>query len=680
MKLSKQMLRLILLGVTVFAVFAVFLFRLSQLQIVMGADFLEEQNKGSSRTQVIKAARGEIVDRNGSPFAYNQRCYNIQLDRALSPAENDNDTILWLVKLMRKTEEPWIDNLPINVSGSVISFADDEEGISRLRTFLNTNIYTSAEDLFYWLKERYGLDNMNNQDARAVAGVRYEMERRGYSLSNRYTFAENISLETAILIRQTDSAVPGINVVEIAQREYVDGDLAPHIIGRVGAIFAEELESYLSQNKGYTREDFVGKEGIEKAFESVLRGTDGIRRIDLDSIYNVTDIFEQQPAIPGNTISLTLDKSLQKVSLDALVKEIEWLQKNAKEGEGKEANAGAVAVIDIKNSELLAAVTYPTYNLETYSADYAENASNPLYPFLNRAFSGIYAPGSCFKPVVATAGLSEGLITPSTRINCGHVYTFFPSYQPTCLGTHGMYNVSDALRASCNIFFYDTGRQLGIEQINQYAKSLGLGVPTGIELAEASGTQCDPESINPGDALQAAIGQLDNGYTPVQLANYAATIARKGVRTKLSLVKSITTYDNRQIVESHTPEVLETINSDDAVFDAIFSGMIQATHSPAGTAYSYLGDYHVTVASKTGTPQTSEFPNSTFICFAPADDPQIAIAVVIEKGWHGYTGAPVARAILDAYFFPEALEDSAEGEQADGLISQVSGAVVSSEA
>ena len=363
---------------------------------------------------------------------------------------------------------------------------------------------------------------------------------------------------------------------------------------------------------------------------------------------------------------LTLDKEIQRTAAEALEAEIRLLNETAPAGEGREANAGAVVAIDIKSSELLAAVTYPSYNLETYSADYASNAADPLYPFLNRAFSGIYAPGSCFKPVTGIAGLAEGVITPETRVNCQHIYTFYaPGYQPTCLGWHGLFTVTDALRHSCNIFFYDTGRQLGIAKLNEYARALGLGSPTGIELSEASGTQCNPDTPFPGDALQAAIGQLDNGYTPLQLANYCATIARRGVRTRLKLVKSVSSYyDWTDVMEAPESEVLSDLGLPKSLYDPIFEGMIQATHDPRGTAYSRLGNYPLTVASKTGTPQTREFPNSTFICFAPAEDPQIAIAVVIEKGWHGYTGAPVARKVLDAYFFPGQGKETEDGASA----------------
>ncbi|MEG1972016.1 MAG: penicillin-binding transpeptidase domain-containing protein, partial [Oscillospiraceae bacterium] len=371
--------------------------------------------------------------------------------------------------------------------------------------------------------------------------------------------------------------------------------------------------------------------------------------------------------VPGNTVVLTIDKNIQKAAINALEKEIKHLNETAPEGKGKEADAGAVVVIDIKSSEILAAVTNPSYDLSVFNETFAENNMDKRAPFLNRAFNGIYAPGSCFKPVTGTAALSEGLANEETKVVCTGVYTALAAlnYQPTCLSAHGAMRLEDALRASCNIYFYDMGRQLGIPKINEYAKKLGLGVKTGIELSETAGTLNNPDTKNPGDALQAAIGQLDNGFSPLQLANYTAILARNGVKKDLTLIKGISsTYDIKDLkpYEKNRPTVDSGIPREN--FEIIRKGMIAATHDIHGTAYSYLGDYPLTVACKTGTPETKEFPNSTFICYAPAEDPQIAIAVVIEKGWHGYTGAPVARAIMDAYFFPEkAAADALEAEK-----------------
>jgi len=646
--------RILALGLCIGLALIVYMFRLAQIQIADGASYLAAQQAGDVKVQTREAARGEIVDRNGSPFAYNEASYRIVFDKALMPAGRENETILTLIGILSESGEEWISNLPLqlNETGKVVFAPDSDNAVTRLKNFVGTNSYASASDILYWLRDRYSLEDYTDAEAVMASAVRYEMERTGYSIENRYIFAEDISLDTATLISQLQSSIPGAYIEETANRVYIDGDLAPHIIGRTGAIVADQVDEYLA--KGYSMNDRVGVEGIERAYEDILRGESGEILISRAADYSVTGVEESKPAVPGDTVMLTIDKNIQRVALNALRDEIAYLNEYAKEGEGKEADAGAAVVIDIKNSELLAAVTYPSYDLSTYSQDFAKNSADPLMPFWNRAFAGVYAPGSTFKPTVAIAGLAEDILTARTQVRCSKVYTYFEDYQPTCLGSHGLMTLADALRASCNIFFYDTGRNLGIQTINNYAQSLGLGVPTGIELYEAAGTQCDPDSPNPGDSLQAAIGQLDNGYTPLQLANYAATIARRGIRTDLSLVKAICSYyDYNEVIEENEPSVMANVLLEDKYWDAVFDGMIQATHAPNGTSYRYLGDYPITVASKTGTPQTQQFPNSTYICFAPAEDPQIAIAVVIEKGWHGYTGAPVARAILDAYFYPD---------------------------
>jgi penicillin-binding protein 2 len=666
MKNLRENWRLIALGTAIWLLFGAFMLRLVDLQIVNGPAFLAAQQRGSSITQTIKAARGDILDRNGNPLAYNEVHYNIGFMRSLSPAGSENETILKLINILRKSGETWLDSLPVSKTAPY-AFIGSESDVARLKdkNFLNLNSYASADEVVYWLRVRYGLEDYSEEDVRAVAGVRYEMEKKNYSLNTNFIFAPNVSLETAVYIRQINADLPGVYVEEAGVRSYVDGSLAPHIVGRIGAIFPDELQEYLASDRGYTREDLVGKEGIERAFESTLRGIDGVRRIVFDSGYNVIGLEEEKPPVAGNSVTLTIDKDLQRTAADALAAEIKLLNETAPEGQGKEADAGAVAVVDVKTGEVLAAVTYPSYDLSTYSADYAKNSANPLHPFLNRAFSGVYAPGSCFKPSVSVGALAEGLITPQTKVNCQQVYTFFPGYQPTCLSYHGWVTVTDALRVSCNIFFYDTGRRLGIEKMNAYANALGLGVPTGIELSEAAGHQTDPATANPGDALQTAIGQLDNGYTPLQLANYAATIARRGERMKLSLVKSISSYyDTNDIIYRHELTVADRLDVPQAVFETVIEGMKQASR-PGGTSAMVFGNYPIDVASKTGTPQTKEFPNSTYIAFAPADDPQIAVAVVIEKGWHGYTGAPVAKAVFDRYFFPPdetAVPDEASNE------------------
>ena len=661
MHFSKDKARFIILQAVMWFIFLLFVMKLMNLQIVNGQKYLDMQNKTSYRTQTIKAARGEIVDRNGIPFTKNVVSYDLVFDKALTPEDSLNEIILRLCHIMEKQGETWHDSLPLAKDGSD-KFTDDEAEIKRLKgkNFLNLNSYADASEVNYWLTERYDLQEYSRKERRTIAGVRYEMEKQNYSLSNRFLFSEDIALETAVLIRQENFTLPGVDVVENAKRSYVDGDLAPHIIGRTGVMFAEEVEYYLSKGRGYTPTDIVGKDGIEKTFEDVLRGTDGERKIALSPTYEVTGISVEKEPVPGNTVVLTLDKNMQKAAMEGLIEEIKFLNETAPEGKGKEADAGAVVAIDIKNSELLCAVSYPSYDLSRFSEDFAKNNADKRSPFLNRAFNGRYAPGSCFKPVTGAAALNEGIADRNTKVTCTGVYTALADsgYTPTCLSSHGPVTVVDAIRHSCNIYFYEMGRQLGIPKINEYAQKLGLGEKAGIELSETAGTLNNPDTDNPGDALQAAIGQLDNGFSPLQLANYTATLARNGVRQDVTLIKGVSpTYDVKDMKAVEVKRPRRDTGIDKEVFDIIREGMVQVTQDVRGTAYRYLHDYPIVIAAKTGTPETKEFPNSTFICYAPADDPQIAIAVVIEKGWHGYTGAPVARKVFDAYFFPDGNPD-----------------------
>ncbi len=649
MKLSTERIRLLLVGGLFTVIALTYVFRLMDMQVVNGQSYQETLAQGSSRTQTIQAARGEIVDRYGRPLAYNQTGFDIVFDRALLPSGKENDIIIKSAGILTSLGEGWIDELPITNQAPYDYIQGLDSDVTRLKKFLNIGDYATAADALYWLSERYSLQNCTAEELRLVSGVRYEMEQRGFSLSAQYTFSKGVSISAATYIKQMSFDLPGVDIQESATRQYQNGSLLPHILGTVGPIYMDEYANY--KEKGYLRNDLVGKDGIEKAFESELRGTAGRRRVYLDADGTVTDIKVEEAPVPGNTVSLTIDKGLQQVAAQALEAQIKNLQKTAPEGKGREADSGAVAVIDVKTGEVLALVSYPSYDLATYSKDYASLSADSRHPLFNRSLSGQYAPGSCFKPTVAIAGLTEGVITSSSVVNCTRVYTFYPTYQPTCLSYHGPLTVRDALRVSCNSFFYDTGRQLGIATMNKYARQLGLGEPTGIQLSEKTGQLNDPSTDRPGDVLQAAIGQLDNRFTPLQLASYTATIANRGKRMKVSIIRSVNSYNFDKQVSEYTPEVANQMdNVPQSAFETVIQGMVAAS-KPGGTSAATFGTYPITVASKTGTPETTAFPNSTYICFAPAEDPQIAIAVVIEKGWHGYTGAPVAKAIFDSYFF-----------------------------
>jgi penicillin-binding protein 2 len=659
--MNKPIVRTIIVGFLAVAVMAAYVYRLMNIQIVQAYRYQEEIGDNVMYTQVIKGTRGEIVMRGGEPLAVNRMGYNVIIDMTAFPKDyaSGNAILAELIETFEGLGEKWTDGLPISQDTPYRYEAGRENEVASVKRNTGINDYATAEDAMYWLVESYGLKGYPQETARKIAGVRYEMVRRGANPSRPHVFATDIKMSSVIQIKERSYKLAGVDVLESAVRVNENGTVAPHLVGLVGPIYEEELAAL--KEKGYAMDDVVGKSGSELAFEGMLRGKDGERTVVVDAKGAVVEAVETVPPVPGNTIVLSIDQKLQQAAQTALAKQIKYLNENAKPGEGQEADVGAAVMVEAKTGRILAAVTHPTYDLNRYYQDYSQLADeNGLKPLYNRALFGTYAPGSCFKPVVATAGLGQGIITPSSTFSCNQVFQLPGSPQRfTCLDAHGAINVVNALRVSCNIFFYNTGSQLGIEMVDRTAKEYGLGEPTGIELPERQGTRSNPASKlaaeetewYPGDTLQSSIGQLYHSVTPLQLANYAATIGNRGTRMKLTVVDEIRDYSRQKVVKPFEPVVEARVNQPPEAFEPVIEGLVAA--SRIGTARGTFANYPIDVASKTGTPETSGLCNSTFICFAPAEDPVVAVAVVIENGWHGYTGAPVARDMLDAYFgFP----------------------------
>lgn len=691
MNFPKKGLRTGALICSVLVVFVVYTLELMQMQVgEEGKRYKEMLDAGSTQEQIIEAARGEILDRYGNPLAINTTGYNVVLDRAYLPREEQNRIILDLTKLLSAEGEEWIDKLPITKT-QPLQFLQDaptvEESdrvyaaqVERLKRDVGVAPYTSVDDVMYNLVKRYKLEDFSPADQRTIAGVRYEMERRGFSVSVRYTFAENVSISTVTKVKERGFDLKGADIAESSIRQYVSGSIMPHIIGYIGPMYKEEYDVIKKEkndklkeiNKDYKLNDTIGKAGAELQFEDTLRGRYGVRRITLNASGDVVKSETVEEPVPGNTVVLTIDSKMQQVAQSALANEIDLLQRTAPAGKGREADSGAAVVIDVKTGEVLAAATYPSYDMQTFKYDYDSLTSDERKPLINRAYFGTYAVGSCFKPITAIAGLARGIITPTSAITCNRVYMGLPgsenpgAYRPTCLSTHGSITVLDALRYSCNIFFYDTGYKLTIGTIDEYATQFGLAQPTGLELPEMIGELSSPETKAkyesdpwfPGDTVQSAIGQLYNNFTVLQMANYTATLANRGTRMEAHIVKSIEDYNFDKTVFETKPVVAGYVDAPREAFDTVAEGMLRATR--IGTSQNYIGDYPIDIASKTGTPETHRYPNSVFIAFAPVRDPQIAVAVVIEDGWHGYTGAPVARAIFDQYFYSQDQSDVPE--------------------
>ena len=647
---------------------------LFSLQIIHGDEYSERANQLYTYTSPIAASRGDILDRNGETLVTNTTVYKLQITYAFWEREGQNARILRLVDMIEEDEGAEVnDTLPVSTGGNG-SFAytkdEDSSDFTSLQAFCESEGWgteLSAEEVMEHLRVRYEIDSdYSPADARKIAGIRYQMEQEQFSMYNAFDLATDISMDLVTKISEQHEEYAGVEVETSAERK-IETEYAANILGYIGPIFAEDWEEY--QEQGYSMNAQVGKTGAEQAFEEYLHGTDGQRTIQTDSRGNVVSEEETEAAQSGDNVVLTLDIGLQQVAEESLAQRCQSIST---------ARGGAAVVIDVKNGEILALANYPTYQLETFNQDYEELASDELTPLLNRSIAGVYAPGSTFKPCTAVAGLETGAIDADTRIYDEGVYTYFEGYHPRCWiytstgRGHGWEDVTSALEDSCNYFFFETGRLVGGEKLEEYAKSFGLGEYTGLELSgERKGTVAGPteraeaqennsslRDWSGGDVIQAAIGQGDNAFTPLQLANYCAAIATNGTQYEAHLLRSVRAYDYSGTVYSKEATVLNQIDAAESTWDLVQEGMAKVTGED-GTAASVFQNYSIKVAGKSGTAQITgtDVDNGIFISYAPYDDPQIAVCVVIEGGDSGNNVAPVVRDIYDAYFYSNDAED-----------------------
>lgn len=636
------------------AIFAAFAVRLFSWQIIRSEDDLDDALSSASYTMTTDASRGEILDRNGRELVVNDAGYMIMFNKLYMKEGTENEVINKLIGLMKIRREEWIDALPIIIDGSgVYQFKPDHEDtidFIKSKSMLDMNRYATAEDCMAAFEERFDLTDSDYtmQEKRDIISVRYNMEFKGYSNSTPYRFAENISRDMIAIVMENSQGFPGVECAGTFVRFYKDGDLLPHIIGTVGAISQEEYDSL--KDKGYTLDDTVGKSGIESAMEQYLKGVSGEKRITKTSDGAIVDEVETVKAVPGNTVYLTIDAKLQEATNKALAKNVTEAGKQY-----SDCVAGAAVMIDVDDFSVLACSTYPTFDQQKYMTDekyYSELIGDPTLPLFDRSLTGNFIVGSTFKPCVAAAGLEEGTITRSSTIFCSQNYDYYKTDIIRCLGYHSNETVEDALRDSCNYYFAEVGRRLGIRTMDFYAEKFGLGVSTGIELYESRGILAgrDSETWFEGNTCQAAIGQSDNAFTPIQLATYAATIANDGVRLRTHFVDKITDYTKSQTIldNGEQPEVVETAGVSTENMRIVKEGMRKVVTD--GTAKDVFAKYKVKIAAKTGTAENIGTDNVTFIAFAPYDKPEVALAVVIEHGGKGTYSMNTAKAMLDAYF------------------------------
>ncbi|GAA6395373.1 penicillin-binding transpeptidase domain-containing protein [Solibaculum mannosilyticum] len=639
--------RRITLLVALLILVGVYVARLAEYQLIRGDEFEAQAAAPKQTTITAKAARGEIYDRNGRPLVVNKMGFSVVFLKQYMTEGTENQTILTLTNLLSSQGETWNDTLPIQLEGGQAVFEEDrDKDIENLKSDIaKINPYSTAQNCFDTLLKKYEIDEMEGltvEQQRTIMGVRYEMDLRAFSTRYPFTFAEDISDDTVTRISENNIETPGVSIQRESTREYVSGDIAAHVIGNTGPIYAEELEEL--KEKGYAMDDVVGKSGIEKAMEDELRGQDGEKTITRDSEGNVVEDEITKEPVAGNSVILTIDSRIQLAAQNALETIITDLHENNAPGNGGDCTGGAAVVTDVNTGEVLALATYPYYSIDEYLTDYNSLLNAENTPLLNRATSGVYPPGSSMKPAVALGALQEGTIDANSVIKCTRKYTYYDDYQPTCLGYHGNETVDVALKNSCNYFFFDVGRRLGITKMNFYSRQLGLGEKTGLEISESTGILAGKEyseSIgqvwNPGDVLQAAIGQGNNAFTPVQLANYVATIANGGTHYQLHLIKSVKSYDMNETVVPEEANTLNELSVNEDNIDEVKLGMYKVANEQGGTGYRYFKDYPVTIACKTGTAETTDTKknisnHSTVISFAPYDEPQYAVSVVLEHG------------------------------------------------
>lgn len=666
-------LRYNLITILVYTVGIVLIVQLFNLQIINGKEYRETSNTRLSRETVIKAARGSIKDRTGNLLVTTKMGFNIELYKTKINTTTLNKTILNTIKILENNNDKYINNLPISIEPFKFTI-DDEESQVNWKKENDIKEDATPEQCFYELKEKYKIEQDNILEAYKIMVVRYEISRNGYSSIRPVTIAKDVSRESAVKLGEQSIYFPGISATNEPMVSYPSGSLASHILGYVGNITETELDG---REDTYGINDVIGKVGIQYVFEEYLRGKDGIKQLDMSVDGTITDEYITQEAVAGSDVILTIDANLQAATEKALANNI---KKIAGGGFSKrsDAKAGAAVVMNVKTGEILAMASYPDYEPELFVNGISQkklDEYNKGDNIFNRAISGVYAPGSTFKMITAIAGLETGVITPTEKINDIGVYK--KAHEPACWiwnsygMSHGWLNVTEAITHSCNYFFYEVGYRATIDNIAKYAKYYGLGEKTNVELPmEEKGIVATRDKAKErgdewqiGETLSAAIGQSYNSYTPIQMAKYISMLANGGEPIDVTIVKSINDVNGNQVSKEDitkfvnaklglTKEKKENLNIKKENIDAILKGMKGVTSEEGGTAYSTFANFNIELGGKTGSAQTDVQGkiNGWFVGFAPYEEPEIAVVVLVENAGSGSYTAEVARDILQEYF------------------------------
>lgn len=685
--------RIIAVGAFYIIIMLIFVGRLLYLQ-VSGQDYYSMSTPARTykRQVTVQAQRGEIFDRNGKAIVKNKYTYDISLDYATEPdSDSDlNDMILEVRSLAKKhacyeslIEPRYSLDITVDKNGLEFSYPDglfDTARGRRLTKLLDelgvdeeADINKEAETLMLYYgimtreknaetKEYETYYNYPYDTAAQLLLIRLDMTLSDHSSVQPYTLAEDVPLSYISAIEEKYNR--GFIVSVEASRDYMYPGYASHILGQIGKI--QNNVDYYTE-RGYSLDAVVGLSGVESAFEEYLRGQDGVLTITEDEYGNIISAEMTKEPVAGQDVWLTLDMGMQVVAENALAENIFKIRAEAtKPLSGEDASTGAMTVLDVNTGEVLAIASYPTYNLATYYEDFSRLSQDVNRPYLNRALNGTYAPGSTFKVGVAVAALTEGIIEKDTVIDAQGKYMYYASsgYTPRCWiyllsgKVHGEINVVRAIQESCNYFFYDVGRQLTIRKINEYSKYYGLGEHTGIELSEKTGILAGPDyradngldEWSPGDTLQAAIGQSDNLFTPLQISSYFATILNSGKRYACHVLSEVHDYASGMVTYRKTPEIMSSFELTDETLAVVKEGMRGVMDN--GSAASVFSGYEISVGGKTGTAQvySDKSDNGVMAAFAPFEEPEIVVTCVIEQGSGGTEAGYSVRDVFDYYF------------------------------
>jgi len=655
--------------------------QLFNLQIVNGESYREQSEKRLTRESETYAPRGEIYDRYGKLLVTSESSYILQLYRTKITSEELNSVLLKLANILEKNGDTYFNDFPIDFES--MEFTKGENSMKTWKKSNKIEEDATVEEVIAIYKEKYDVLTNSMEEIKKIFALRYEISSTGYSNYRAVTLAKNISYQSVLEIEENNAELSGVYIAKQPVRKYLTGSIASHIIGYTGKI--SDTEYVNKKEDGYSLNDIIGKSGIESSFEEYLRGTNGSKRLEMDSYGRISNEEEIAESSMGSSIVLTIDLDLQTKTEEVLSDIIKKIQNGEFNGtKYDDATAGAAVVMEVKTGEVLAMASYPTYAPTDFidginNEEYSKYFNNDDRPMFNRAIQGLYPPGSTFKMVTGIAAIESGGIGVNETVNDTGV--FYLGHKPACWiwnsrrQVHGNVNAKTALMVSCNYYYYEVASRIGIDKIAEYARKFGLGQKTGIELyGESSGTVASREYVKKlnekgtkktwtiGDTLSASIGQSYNTFTPLQMCYYISTLANKGKKTDVTIIKDIIkadgTSDDVEKIKVDIDKKLgldEIINEDieisDSTINAIFEGMRSVTGDHGGTVYGTFSDFPIEVAGKTGTATSGNgSDNAWFVGFAPYDDPEIAVVVIVEHGGHGYFTARAVKDIMEEYF------------------------------